>query len=79
MLSIKRQSENYSAPSHTRSLTCVSSDLQNSNDERQKTASVLCCGKNPKFEIQKILLPNSIIHTIENLHWVLLVNLQHSP
>lgn len=46
---------------------------------RGKRLLVLSCGKNSKFEIQKILLPSSIIHTIENLHWVLLVNLQHSP
>lgn len=74
LLSIKRQSEDHSAPSYTRCLTCVSSDLQNSNDKRQKTASVSYYGKNSKFEIQKILLPNTLIHTTENLQQVLLVN-----
>lgn len=40
----------------------------------QKTASVPCYGKNYKFEIQKILLPNALIHTAENVHQILLVN-----
>jgi len=53
LLSMKRKSENDSAPSYTRSLSSVSSDLRNSSDEAKDCFCLVLWEKNPNSRFRR--------------------------